>query len=268
MAVLRCPKCSHSRHWKLRRGKLRCKRCRAEFSARTSALPGFRMDRAALRETALAFIAHRTVRRVMAAARLSIVTAQKVCHLFRLAIAAEIRETFEGPVEIDETYIGAQRKNQRLHIRKRYPPKRGHGTHKLPIIGALDRATGTVRIEVMARKLDKRIVLGFVAKSVVPGTKVFTDGFAYYRDLAKLGYRHASVDHNAGEYVRGDVHTNGIEGFWGLMKRRMGDTGGMRRERLGLFAIELAWRYNHRRESDDEKADRLVGLAIKIGGRI
>lgn len=266
MPVLRCPKCSHSRHWKLRRGKLRCKKCRAEFSERKTALPGFRMGHEALRAAALAFVVHRTVRRVMPASGLSIVTVQKVCHAFRLAIAAETREPFAGPAEVDETYIGAQRKNQRLHIRKLYPPKRGHGTQKLPIIGALDRATGTVRVEVMARKLDKKIVLAFVAKSVVPCARVFTDGFAYYRDLKALGYAHESVDHNAREYVRGDVHTNGIEGFWGFMKRRMGNTGGMRRTRLDLFATELAWRYNHRRLSDDEKADLLVGLATKIGG--
>jgi transposase-like protein len=226
------------------------------------------MSRPALQEAALAFVVHRTVRRVMLAAGLSVVTAQKVCHLFRLAIAAEGRTKFVGPAEVDETYIGAQRKNQRLHIRKLYPPKRGHGTQKLPIIGVLDRATGMVRVEVMARKLDKRIVLAFVAKSVAPGARVFTDGFPYYRNLAKLGYLHEWVDHNAREYVRGDVHTNGIEGFWGFMKRRMGNTGGMRRSRLGLFATELAWRYNHRRLSDDEKADLLVGLAIKFGGRI
>lgn len=267
MAAKRCPKCDHSRHWKLRRGKLRCKKCRAEFSARVAALPGFRMGAVALRGAALAFVVHRTVRRVMPAAGLSVVTAQKICHAFRLAIAAEPREAFAGPVEVDETYIGAQRKNQRLHIRKLYPPKRGHGTQKQPIIGALDRATGTVRVEAMARKLDKRIVLDFVSRSARPGSRVMTDGFPYHRDLTGLGYAHEWVDHNAREYVRGDVHTNGIEGFWGFMKRRMGNTGGMRRSRLGLFAAELAWRYNHRRLSDDEKADRLVGLATKFGGR-
>lgn len=225
------------------------------------------MDHATLRAAALAFVVHRTVRRIMPVTRLSIVTAQKICHAFRLAIATDSPPAFAGPVEVDETYIGAQRKNQRLHIRKLYPPKRGHGTQKLPIIGALDRATGTVRVEVMARKLDKVLVLAFVSRSARPGVRVFTDGFHYYRDLAKLGYLHESVDHNAREYVRGDVHTNAIEGFWGFMKRRMGNIGGMRRDRLGLFAVELAWRYNHRRQSDQEKADRLVDLIMKIGGR-
>ena len=202
----------------------------------------------------------------MSSTGLSVVTAQRLCHRFRLAIAAEGREPFAGPVEVDETYIGAQRKNQRLHIRKLYPPKRGHGTNKLPIIGAHDRATGTVRVEVMARKLDKGIVLAFVSKSAVPGARVFTDGFPYYRDLAGLGYLHEWVDHNAREYARGDVHTNGVEGFWGFMKRRMGNIGGMRRDRLGLFAAELAWRYNKRLLTDDQKADLLVGLVTKFGG--
>jgi transposase-like protein len=221
-----------------------------------------------VRCAAHAFIIHRTVRRVMSHAGISIVTAQRLCHLFRLAIDAEPPGPFVGPVEVDETYIGAQRKNQRLHIRKLYPPKRGHGTQKLPIIGVLDRMTSKVRIEVMARKLDKAIVLDFVSRAVHPGACVYTDGFHYYRDLRGLGFQHAWVDHNVGEYVRGDVHTNGIEGFWGFMKRRMGNIGGMKRDRLGLFATELAWRYNNRRVSDHEKTDLLVGLVMKFGGKI
>jgi transposase-like protein len=226
------------------------------------------MDLAELRRVAFAFVANRTVRKVAATCGMAVATAQKRCHLFRLAIADEPRVPFVGPVEVDETYIGGQRKNQRLHIRKLYPPKRGHGTQKLPIIGAHDRSTGTVRIEVMIRKLDKRIVLAFVRRSVIFGAHVYTDGFPYYRDLKKIGFTHEWVDHNAKEYVRGDVHTNGIEGFWGIMKRKMGCIGGMRRDRLGLFAMELAWRYNNRHLPDNEKADLLVGLVVKFGGRI
>lgn len=266
MPHVRCPKCQYSRSWKLRRGKRKSKGCSAEFSPRTTVVTGLRMEKDVLLAMALAFVTFGTVRRVAAATQMAAATAQKVCHRFRLAIAAEPREPFSGPVEVDETYIGAQRKNQRLHIRKRYPPKRGHGTRKLPIIGALDRATRTVRVEVMARKLDKSLVLDFVSRSAVAEAQVFTDGFPYYRDLTGLDYRHEWVDHNLDEYVRGDVHTNGIEGFWGFMKRRMGTIGGMRRDRLGLFATELAWRYNHRHLTDTQKADLLVDLIQKFSG--
>lgn len=203
-------------------------------------ISGFRMDDDGLREAAFAFVTFGTVRRMAASRGMSAATAQKTCRLFRLATVADTPPPFTGPAEVDETCIGGQRKNQRLHIRKRYPPKRGHGTQKLPIVGALGRDCGKVRIEVMARKLDKSLVLDFVSRSVAPGALVYADGFPYYRDLKGMGHRHEWIDHNAGEYVRGDVHTNGIEGFWGFMKRRIGNIGGMRRERLGDFAAELA----------------------------
>jgi len=210
------------------------------------------------------FLERRTV--VDAATRTSVGrsrAAKMVAHL-REQMAIDQPSGFTGPVEIDETYIGGRRKNQRLHIRERYLPKRGHGTQKLPIIGALDRGTGTVRVEVMARKLDRHIVLDFVRRTAVSGSRVFTDGFPYYRDLAGLGYRHERVDHSAGEYVRGIVHANGIEGFWGFMKRTMGTVGGMRRERLGYFAGEIAWRYNHR--NHDQKTKERALLQLVLGG--
>jgi transposase-like protein len=183
-------------------------------------------------------------------------------------MADERLPIFSGTVELDETYIGGQRKNQRLHIRKRYPPKRGHGTQKLPIFGIFHRGTGRVFIDVEPRKLDWRYVLSTVRRRVAQGSRVYTDGFPMYAPLPRLGYLHRSVDHNAGEYVRGDVHTNGIEGFWGVLKRRMGCIGGMRRGRLHLFAREIAWRHNHRRESDETKGRALLRLVLarSIGG--
>lgn len=136
-------------------------------------------------------------------------------------------------------------------------PKRGQGTRILPII--VPQETSESRS--WLRKLNKNLVLRFVERVTVPGVQVYTDGgFPYYRDLTRLGFLHEWVNHNQGEYVRADVHANGIEGFWGVMKRRMGCIGGMRWERLGLFAIELAWRCNHRLPSDTEGADLLVSL--------
>lgn len=267
MSSIRCPKCSYSRLWKLRRNKCKCKRCRAEFSPGRPAVPGIRLGSDRVLRAAGAFLDLRTVRAVAESCGTSRSTAEKLCRAFRLAMATDVPPPFAGPVEVDETYIGGQRKNQRLHIRRRYPPKRGHGTRKTPIIGARDRATGRVRVEVMARKLDKSLVLDFVSRAALPGALVYTDGFPYYRDLAGLGYRHEWIDHNAGEYVRGDVHTNGIEGFWGFMKRQMGTTGGMRRDRLGLFAAEHAWRYNHSRVRKTRKAELLFGLVTEFGGK-
>jgi hypothetical protein len=223
-----------------------------------------RATRGEWREVIAAFLVHRRIVETAARTRVGRSRAAAMVAHLRERMAADQPVGFAGPVEVDETYIGAQRKNQRLHIRRLYPPKRGHGTRKLPIVGAYDRATGTVRVEVMARKLDKGIVLDFVSRSVAAGARVFTDGFHYYRDLKALGYAHDWVDHNAKEYVRDGVHTNGIEGFWGVMKRTMGTIGGMRRGRLGHFAGEIAWRYNHR--NCDQKTKERALLRLVLGG--
>jgi hypothetical protein len=107
MPAISCPKCSYSRSWPVRRDKRKCKRCRAEFSPRAGAVAGTRVRGGGrLRAAALAFVAFRTVRRVSCASGVSEDTAQKVCHAFRQAIAAEPREAFAGPVEVDETYVG------------------------------------------------------------------------------------------------------------------------------------------------------------------
>lgn len=167
---------------------------------------------------------------------------------------------FKGPVELDETYIGGQRRNQRLHIRKRYPPRRGHGTRKLPIFGLFDRASGMACVEVLPRKLDVRHVRERVLELVEPGAPVFTDCFPPYRALARFGYQHQWVNHNQGEYARGAVHTNNIEGLWGILKRTMGCIGGMRRDRLHLFVAEIVWRFNHRKEPLEIRETKLWDL--------
>jgi len=65
---------------------------------------------------------------------------------------------------------------------------------------------------------------------------------------------------------RGEVHSNGMEGFWGYLKRGLKTTGGIRRDRLGLFVSEEVWRYNRRKDSEKEKIERLLDFLGKFGG--
>jgi transposase-like protein len=158
-------------------------------------------------------------------------------------MTADTPEKFQGPVEMDETYIGGQRKNKRLHIR-RIKTKRGHGTDKLPIMGIFDRYGGQVYVEVMTKKLSMEHIFKIMDRQVTPGASVFTDGYKMYRGLKKKGFRHEYVDHDGGEYVRNSIHTNNIEGFWGILKRKLSCIGGMRRDRLYLFVGEIVWKFN------------------------
>lgn len=207
------------------------------------------------------FIRERTLLRVAEESSVSSKTAQRMTHLFRECMTQEPWMVCSGIVEMDETYIGGQRKNKRLHIR-RIKAKKGHGTDKLPIVGLFSRDTGKVRVAVEPKKLDIHFVRRMICESVALGSSVYTDGFKMYRSIPEDGYIHCFVDHDGGEYVRNDIHTNNIEGFWGILKRKMSCIGGMRRSHLHLFVGEIVWRFNHRIVSFKEQERILLELVF------
>jgi transposase-like protein len=189
---------------------------------------------------------------------MSLKTAQRMTHLLRERMLSDAPPPFSGTCEADETFIGGQRKNKRLHIRRR-PCKSGHGTEKVPIVGVLSRRTGTVRVAVLDRRCEETVI-GFMVGSLRGGALLYTDGYKMNRAVRKHGVRHHYVNHHLGEMVRGAVHTNGIEGFWGVLKRRLGCIGGMRHDRLPHFVAEIAWRFNHRKLSINEQEELLLRL--------
>lgn len=264
MLQRRCPTCTYPRLWKIRRGRFKCKRCRREFGLWHYPVPGFRVTEQDWKRCIGVFLRERTIRRMTEETGLSHCTVERIAMQLRLAMATTTPEPFHGPVEMDETYIGGQRKNKRLHIR-RLQAKRGHGTDKLPIAGILDRASGHVFVVVEPRKLDIAFIVTTLKERVLSGALVYTDGFKMYRSLPRQGFGHAYVDHDGGEYARGAVHTNTIEGFWGILKRRLGCIGGMQRKYLPLFVAEIVWKFNHRLLSLQEQEAVLYDLML--GGR-
>jgi transposase-like protein len=205
------------------------------------------------------FLRTRTVRAVSMDTQIGHCRVTRMLRHVRSAMDKDNPRTFHGPVEVDETYIGGQRKNQKLHIRK-IQVKVGRGTEKVPIVGIFDRASGSVSAEIFTDNPDGLLLEQFIKRCVTRGSSVFTDGFAAYRTLPYAGYVHAWVDHSAGEYVRGEVHTNNIEGFWGILKRKMSCIGGVRRTELALFLAEIIWRFNHRTKTLTEQEELLLKL--------
>lgn len=262
MTYISCPFCTYSRSWAVRRKKRKCKRCRREFSDKTYPVSGFRITKRRWKIAIAVFLRERTAGRISEEVNVSVKTAQRMAHLFRIRMTEDEPPLFTGIVEMDETYIGGQRKNKKLHIR-RIKGKRGHGTDKLPIVGIFCRDSGQVYVDVEPRKLDVKYVFKTIKERVEEGSSIFTDGFKMYRGLSQMNYIHEFVDHAGDEYVRGNIHTNNIEGFWGILKRKMGCIGGMRRERLHFFVGEIAWKFNHRKQSLKEREEALLNLILK-----
>ena len=178
--------------------------------------------------------------------------------LVRRVMAQEIPDVFSGAVEIDETYLGGQWKNKR-RSQKIARAKRGRGTQKTPVFGILCR-NGKVWAEVVP-DVDAKTLIPLIKQRVRSGSVVYSDTWKSYTGVAAKGYVHRLVEHSKGEYSNGKgTHINGLEGFWGYLKRKLAAKGGIRKERLPLYLAEYVWRYNYRSLTVKEQTVKMLTL--------
>lgn len=164
-----------------------------------------------------------------------------------------------GPVEVDEMYIGGERKSMHASQRRKL---KGRGTvGKTAVAGVKDRKTKQVRTQVVSRT-DKATLQGFVRETVEPCPTGYTDEFPSYRNL--LGFDHESVKHSVGEYLKDvDVHTNGIESLWSMFKRGyVGTYHKMSPKHLHRYVAEFQHRQNQR---EDDTVDQMEALVRQMG---
>jgi transposase-like protein len=168
-----------------------------------------------------------------------------------------------GDVEVDETYIGGKARNMHAAKRKALmstiredgrPSKSNRWAGKVPVLGFLERgADGSSRVRTMAvPDVRKHRLHAHVRENVEQGANVYTDALHSYHGLRR-DYSHAVIDH-AEAYARGNVHTNGLESYWSLLKRALGGTY-ISVEPFHLFRYldEQAFRFNNREGSDSTR---------------
>ena len=174
-------------------------------------------------------------------------TAWFLAHRLRTALAQGSME-FSGPVEVDETYVGGKRRN--MHNAQRRELEGRGPVGKTAVVGAKDRATKAVAARVVART-DKETLQGFVKEHAAPEATVYTDDATAYESLP---FDHETVKHSLAEYVRGDVHTNGIESLWSMLKRaHKGVFHKFSPKHLDRYVQEFAGRHNIREQDTQEQ---------------
>ncbi len=184
----------------------------------------------------------------------------------RLALQGEDGGKLGGDVEVDETYIGGKARN--VHpAKRRAMMARGGFKGKTAVMGLLERGKGKasrVRTVVVAGN-KRRDLLPHVDRHVAAGSNVYTDALHSY-DVLKHDFEHQVVDH-AQTYVDGQVHTNGLESYWSMLKRTLGGTY-ISVEPFHLFRYldEQAFRFNERKTTDAERFK--LGLSGILGKRL
>ena len=191
-------------------------------------------------------------------------TAWFMLHRIRKAMQTGTFNKMVGQVEVDETFVGGKARNMHRHIRAQKIKGTG-GMGKAIVVGLLERK-GHVRVKV-AQSTRRKPLHDFVKEHVTPGSEVFSDALKSYEGLA-AEFTHKVVDH-AEAYVEGQVHTNGLENFWSLLKRSIyGTYIAVEPYHLHRYVDEQAFRYNHRKDVDGDKGRFQTVLRQACGKRL
>ena len=186
-------------------------------------------------------------------------SAWHLAHRIRKAMQ-EPANPMTGPVEVDEMYVGGKEGNK--HEWQRRGLKLGT-SDKTAVVGAKDRATNTVRAEVIGKAEAPRL-REFVRQAAAPKAHVYSDGHMAYTPLDGE-FHHRAVQHSAGTYVIEQTHTNGIESFWSMFRRGYhGTYHQMSAKHLPRYIEEFTGRHNMR---PLDTKDQLALVARRMQGK-
>jgi transposase-like protein len=273
-----CPKCGSAKHYATKKlGRYRCAAptCRKDFTVMTGTV--MERSHAKLTQWAAAFHLAASSKKGFSAHQLhreSGCEYNTAWFLHHRVMEAMRRGGLDLPplggdgqvVEADETYFGQQENPEPSHKRKGRPyiTKRGGGPAGKRMVIALVERGGNVRAFHPARA-DGTSVNAIVRQNIARESRLHTDESRFYIGVGQEFAAHEKVTHSHGEYVRGDVHTTSVEGFFSIFKRGMrGVYQHCKEKHLHRYLAEFDFRYNYRAALGYNDADRTIA-AVRGG---
>lgn len=255
-----CPFCKCQKIYEFSdRKTFKCSECLKRFSVKVGTI--FQSSQIPLKKWFLAIYFVANNKKGIASTQLSedIGVTQKTAWFMlqriRHSCFEQSADFLNGIIEVDETFIGGKEKNKPPHRRTKGTQGRSTKT-KSAVVGLLQRG-GNLRLH-HAVDVKGKTVRTIVAANVMPGSAIMTDEFHGYKAL-KDDYHHQSINHSKGEYGRGEVTTNAVEGAFSLLKRGIiGIYHKISEKHLIRYLDEFAFRYNARNFAPDQRFALLI----------
>lgn len=180
---------------------------------------------------------------------------QRIRNCFGIENPHSSNGSLDGEVECDESFVGGKNKNR--HKNKKVEGSQGRSCKdKTPVLGMVQRG-GKLAAKAIENTQTETLTHELVA-AIKQSATVYTDEWLGYNDI-KWIYDHSFIKHKAGEYVKGRVHTNTIEGFWSLLKRGIfGIYHSTSKKHLQKYVDEFVFRYNTRNSEENERFNLLL----------
>jgi transposase-like protein len=264
-----CPRCEGTKHSYITTRRLwKCKNCKKQFSVKQGTI--FEDSPLGLDKWLPAIWLAANSKNGISSHELgrALGVTQKstwfMLHRIRLAMqTGSFERKMSGTVEVDETYVGG--KAQNMHKRRLERAKAGgRWAGKVAVMGLLERNTGgsTVRTRII-KGTTRSELFGIIKENVEDQSHLYTDALPSYASM-NYKFQHEFIDHSEA-YVRGAVHTNGLENFWNLLKRAIkGTYVAVDPVHLFRYVDEQAFRFNKRKGTD---ADRFAETLDSVTGR-
>jgi transposase-like protein len=240
-----CPRCQSKSVSRIKARKIiECNGCRYQFSVTAGTI--FHDSHLPLPKWFLAIFLISESKKGMSALQLkrllkvSYKTAWYLCHRIREAMKTEGGKPLAGIVECDETYVGGK---------PRYRVGMGNYRMRKTMVMAVVERGGEIRIQV-GKNSNKWTLHPFIKQHAPNPKRIMTDELPSYKGIGDHDTTHETIEHSAKEYVRGDVHTNTVEGAFGLFERAIvGSFHQVSVKHLDRYLDEFEFRYNNRKNA-------------------
>jgi transposase-like protein len=247
----------------------KCAKCRKQFSVLTGTI--MHGTKVPLRTWLTVLVQASSAKNGISAReveRMHGVTPETAWHLLHRIREAMKRDPLigmlSGTIEVDETYIGGSAKNRHRQGKqfKTDDPTRlvawTPDDSKTPVVTLVNRETGEARSTVM-RRVNGTNIAQYLKAQMEASSDLVTDSARVYDQIGQTFPSHQSVNHSEHEYVRGNVHTNTVEGFFSQMKRSIDGTHHhVSADHLHRYVAEFDFRYSTRKMTDSDRALRII----------